>query len=89
MIGVDLGAPRLFGAVSDLNGHIQTEQYADCDPKSGELNLERLIRLIRELLEESRAAGGVRGIGVGVPSIVRVPEGHVERAQSFTGGICR
>ncbi len=84
VIGVDLGAPRLLGAVSDLNGHIQTEQYADCDPKSGELNLERLIRLIRDLLEESRAAGRkIRGIGVGVPSIVRVPEGHVERAQKL------
>jgi predicted NBD/HSP70 family sugar kinase len=84
VVGIDLGAPRMFGAVSDLNGHIQTERYADCDPKSGEVNLERLVSLIRELLGESHALGRkIRGIGVGVPSIVRVPEGHVERAQKL------
>jgi predicted NBD/HSP70 family sugar kinase len=84
VVGVDLGAPRMFGAVSDLNGHIQTERYADCDPESGELNLKRLIHLIGELLEESRALGlKIRGIGVGVPSIVRAREGHVERSQKL------
>src|ERR1700757_306862 len=46
VIGIDLGAPRLFGAVSDLDGHIQAERYADCDRNSGEVNLERLVCLI-------------------------------------------
>ena len=40
--------------------------------------------MIGELLEESRALGlKIRGIGVGVPSIVRAHEGHVERSQKL------
>jgi predicted NBD/HSP70 family sugar kinase len=84
VIGIDLGAPRLFGAVSDLDGNIQTERYADCDRNSGDINLERLVGLINDLLKASRMAGQkIRGIGVGVPSIVRFPEGHVEWAQKL------
>jgi predicted NBD/HSP70 family sugar kinase len=84
VIGIDLGAPRLFGAVSDLDGRIQTERHADCDRNSGDVNLQRLTSLINELLEASRSAGQkIRGIGVGVPSIVRFPEGHVEWAQKL------
>jgi predicted NBD/HSP70 family sugar kinase len=83
VIGIDLGAPRLFGAVSDLNGCIQTERYADC-AQSGDVNLERLVSLIDDLLNAKRPPGQeIRGIGVGVPSIVRVPEGHVEWAQKL------
>jgi predicted NBD/HSP70 family sugar kinase len=84
VIGIDLGAPRLFGAVSDLNGRIQTERYADCDHKRGNVNLERLVCLVDELLNADRPPGQkIRGIGVGAPSIVRVPEGHVEWAQKL------
>jgi predicted NBD/HSP70 family sugar kinase len=84
VIGVDLGAPRMFGAVSDLDGNIQVEKYADCDRKSGDVNLDRLVALIKELLNASRTADQkIRGIGVGVPSIVHLPEGHVEWAQKL------
>jgi glucokinase len=84
VIGVDLGAPQLFGAVADLNGRIQAERYAECDRKRGDVNLERLFSLIDELLNATRPPGQkIRGIGVGVPSIVRVPEGHVEWAQKL------
>jgi predicted NBD/HSP70 family sugar kinase len=84
VIGLDLGAPRIFGAVSDLNGHIQTERFADCDCNSGEVNLERVVGLIDELLNTTRPPGQkIRGIGVGVPSIVRVPDGQVEWAQKL------
>lgn len=84
VIGIDLGAPRLFGAVFDLNGQIQTERFADCDRNSGEVNLERVINLIGELLDAPRPPGQkIRGIGVGVPSIVRIPDGHVEWAQKL------
>jgi predicted NBD/HSP70 family sugar kinase len=74
----------MFGAVADLNGNTQTEKYEDTDDDDGDVNIERLTSLIEELLQAARPEGQrIRGIGVGVPSIVRVPEGYVEWAQKL------
>jgi glucokinase len=84
VLGIDLGGQQMFGAVSDLSGRIQTEIYAEADERDGDTNLERLICLIEDLLKRPRPAHQkIRGIGVGVPSIVRFPEGHVEWAQKL------
>ena len=84
VLGIDLGGQQLFGAVSDLSGRIQTEIYAEADDRDGDTNLERLVCLIEDLLRRPRPAHQkIRGIGVGVPSIVRFPEGHVEWARKL------
>ena len=68
---------EFYGAVSDLNGHIQTELRGPAD-EDGERNVERLVAFIDELLAAPRPTGqAVRGIGIGVPSIVRQPDGEV------------
>jgi predicted NBD/HSP70 family sugar kinase len=84
VLGIDLGGQQLFGAVSDLSGGIQTEIYAEADDRDGDANLERLICLIEDLLRRPRPAQQkIRGIGVGVPSIVRGSDGHVECARKL------
>jgi predicted NBD/HSP70 family sugar kinase len=84
VLGIDLGGQQWFGAVSDLSGRIQAEMYAEADDRDGDTNLERLICLIEDLLRRPRPAHQeIRGIGVGVPSIVRFPEGHVEWARKL------
>lgn len=77
IVGIEAMKGGFYGAVSDLDGHIQTELRRPADD-DGEGNVERLIAFIDELLAAPRPKGqAVRGIGIGVPSIVRQPEGEV------------
>lgn len=77
IVGIEAMRGEFYGAVSDLNGHIQTELRGPAD-EDGERNVERLVAFIDELLAAPRPTGqAVRGIGIGVPSIVRQPDGEV------------
>ena len=77
IVGIEASRGEFYGAVSDLNGRIQTEmRLATGD--DGEQNFQRLIGLIEELLKARRPKGQtISGIGIGVPSIVRQPSGEV------------
>jgi predicted NBD/HSP70 family sugar kinase len=78
IIGIEASRGEFYGAVADLNGQIQTEKYAAADDNDGPGNIERLVALIEALIAVPRPKGQtIRGIGVGVPSIVRQPEGEV------------
>jgi hypothetical protein len=78
IVGIEASRGEFYGAVADLNGQIQHEMYAPADDRDGTGNVERLIALITALMAAPRAKGQeVRGIGVGVPSIVRQPDGEV------------
>ena len=77
IVGVEASRGEFYGAVSDLNGRIQTEVRADADD-DGVRNVQRLIGLINQLLSARRPKGQtINGIGIGVPSIVRQPSGEV------------
>ncbi|MDV3253761.1 ROK family protein [Devosia sp. BK] len=77
IIGIEAMRGKIYGAVSDLNGNIQVERQVSADD-DGPKNVERLIALIKELIAEPRPTGQtLKGIGVGVPSIVRQPAGDV------------
>ena len=77
IIGIEATGTAFYGAVSDLDGSIQTELTAPVS-SSGKSNAERLIRLIRDLKKARRPRRQrIIGIGVGVPSIVRHPDGVV------------
>lgn len=77
IVGVEASRGEFYGAVADLNGQIQHEMYAPADD-DGEGNVERLIALITALMAAPRPNGQeIRGIGVGVPSIVKQPGGEV------------
>jgi predicted NBD/HSP70 family sugar kinase len=78
IVGIEASRGEFYGAVADLNGQIQHEMHAPADDKDGEGNIERLLALIAALMAAPRPSGQeIRGIGVGVPSIVRQPAGEV------------
>jgi predicted NBD/HSP70 family sugar kinase len=78
IVGIEASRGEFYGAVADLSGQIQTELYAPADDNDGPGNIERLVTLIETLIAVPRPKGQtIRGIGVGVPSIVRQPEGEV------------
>jgi predicted NBD/HSP70 family sugar kinase len=77
IIGIEASKGEFYGAVANLEGVVQTELYETVD-EDGERNFEKLAGLIRRLLAAPRPPGQtIRGIGIGVPSIVRQPQGEV------------
>jgi predicted NBD/HSP70 family sugar kinase len=77
IIGVEAGKGEFYGAVANLEGIVQTEMHETADD-DGERNFEKLVGLIRRLMAAPRPHGQtIRGIGIGLPSIVRQPEGEV------------
>jgi len=77
IIGIEAGKGEFYGAVANLEGVVQTEMYETAD-NDGESNFEKLVGLIRRLMAAPRPRGQtIRGIGIGLPSIVRQPEGEV------------
>lgn len=85
VIGIDLGGTKVLGTLADLSGHIQHEIYQRHSSEAPDVtpgeNLDRLCDLIAELVATPRPAGQrLRGIGVGVPSIVTPETGFVHWA---------
>jgi predicted NBD/HSP70 family sugar kinase len=75
IIGVYIGQ-NMVGALADLNGAILKRVIRTSLP--GGPGLAALTDLIRELCDEARSLGiPLRGVGVGVPSIVEFPQGNV------------
>jgi glucokinase-like ROK family protein len=84
VIGIDLGGTKLYGAITDLAGHVINEINVPQHLDGAEKNLEQLCGAIQDLLTTSLAPGQkVRGIGVGVPAVTRYPEGVVVWAPSL------
>ena len=77
IIGIEAGKGEFYGAVANLEGVVQTEMHETADD-DGERNFEKLVGLIRRLMAAPRPRGQtICGIGIGLPSIVRQPEGEV------------
>lgn len=77
IIGIEAGKGEFYGAVANLEGVVQTEMHETADD-DGERNFEKLVGLIRRLMAAPRPRGQtIRGIGIGLPSIVRQPAGEV------------
>ena len=84
VIGVDMGATKFYGALSDLGGKILDEIDMGRHRTTSEGNYRRLIELIDALLASPQLAGRkVRGIGVGAPGITLHEEGIVKWAYSL------
>lgn len=77
IIGIESSKGEFYGAVANLEGIVQTEIHETVDD-DGERNFEKLVGLIGKLIAAPRPSGQtIRGIGIGVPSIVRQPQGEV------------
>lgn len=85
IIGIDMGGTQILGALADLGGNIL--QKASLPSSSGEGRkdgLEQLIKVIEQLLSNPRLDDqGLRGIGIGAPSITLHQEGIVVWAASL------
>jgi predicted NBD/HSP70 family sugar kinase len=86
VIGIDLGARFLRGAICDLDGKI----LARHDLETGPLEAETAIETIASLCTSLRAASGlpttsVDGVVVGVPGVVDADTGRVEVVTSVSG----
>jgi predicted NBD/HSP70 family sugar kinase len=78
VIGIDLGAGTLYGAVADIGGNVLTElEYAIVTIPHDEL-VEAIVKLIETLMQHPNVAGHkILGIGVGAPGPTLHEEGVV------------
>ncbi|HTX78266.1 MAG TPA: ROK family transcriptional regulator [Longilinea sp.] len=84
VVGVDLGGPIFYGAVSDLGGNIIEELEITRLGSSSEDNFARTLTLIDALLKSEKIKGRkVRGIGIGVPGVTDHKTGIVTWAYSL------
>ena len=75
IIGVYVGQ-NMMGALSDLSGEILERRVVPS--ARGQEGLDRLVRLVKDLHTSSIEYGiAVRGVGVGIPSIVNRRDGTV------------
>ncbi len=84
VVGVDMGGAALYGAVSDIGGHVIGEATRRRDGITGEACYDLLTNLLDELLHHPGLRGRrVRGIGVGAPGITHHREGIVKWAYAL------
>lgn len=79
-VGIDLGGTKAYGAVCDLKGEILFERSVDNHGTMGEDSYEVVRKLIGALLDDAGGAGGIRGVGIGVPGVTDPEEGVVRLA---------
>jgi glucokinase len=84
VLGVDMGGTKMYGALSDLGGHILDEVNLSRHGTSGEDSFNYLTNLIDRLLSSQKIEGRkVRGIGVGAPGVTLHKEGIVTWAYTL------
>ena len=84
VLGVDMGGPKMYGAISEIGGNIIDEVEVDRHDAVGEKCYDVLIKLIDKLLASPGLKGRtVRGIGVGAPGITHHREGIVKWAYAL------
>jgi glucokinase len=84
VIGIDLGGVTWIGAIANLTGAVLHEVKVPGNGPDAAANLERLLALIAELLAVPLDDGQtLRGIGVGVPGLIRADDGSVTYAPSL------
>lgn len=85
VIGVDMGGAQLYGAASDIGGHVLAEAVRKLEGVTGEACYDLLTELLDELLRRPGLRGRrVRGIGVGAPGITLHSEGIVKWAYALS-----
>lgn len=86
VIGIDLGARFLRGAICDLDGKILVRQDLEAGPLEAETAIESIASLGSSLRAASRLpTTPVDGVVVGVPGVVDADTGRVEVVTSVSG----
>ena len=104
VIGLDLGATKLAGALFDEEGEIQKRASVLLDGRCGAAVGKHVVEQFQELISQVAAVGGqkVEAVGVSVPGIARHEGGGVwapniegwenyplrEELEEATGGAC-
>jgi glucokinase len=84
VLGVDMGGTKMYGALSDLGGHILDEVNVARHGTSGEDSFNYLTTLIDKLLTSPKVDNQrVRGIGVGAPGVTMHKQGIVTWAYTL------
>lgn len=82
-IGLDLGGTNLRAAAIDRAGHILDRRAAATNPAAGrEAMLGQMVNAIAEL-RDSCGAGGLAGIGIGVPGFILLKEGIIRNSNNL------
>lgn len=84
VLGVDMGASKIYGALANLGGSIIDEISIPRRGRQDEESYTTLVSLIDSLLASPKLSGQpVQGIGVGVPGVTLHKEGIVKWANSL------
>jgi glucokinase-like ROK family protein len=84
VLGVDMGGTKMYGAISDLGGHILDEVNIGHHGTTGEDSFIQLTTLIDQLLASPKVEGRrVLGIGVGAPGVTMHRQGIVTWAYTL------
>ena len=86
-VGIDLGGTRIKGALVDGQGNLVTATKTGTAAAQGvDAVIERIRRLIAELLRSVPKGGTVVGIGLAVPGVIDMPSGTVLFLPNLPGG---
>lgn len=84
VVGLDLGATKLFGTVANLGGEFLHERSIPWLEQKPASCVEQVCDLIQGLLEAPRPPQQkIRGIGVGAPGVILYPQGVVTCVSSL------
>lgn len=87
IVGIDLGGTKIAGALADLEGNLIEQRRVMAQSDAHHSTLTKLLTVIAELIDAARPRGAkgkprVRGIGIGVPGVVR-EDGTIVFAPAF------
>jgi len=86
VLGIDMGGPRMYGAIANLGGRILEEVNLNSQkPVGDDETFDRLVGLIEKLMSSPTLQGRrIRGIGIGVPGVTLHQDGIVKWAYAYT-----
>ncbi|HEX4680783.1 MAG TPA: ROK family transcriptional regulator [Gaiellaceae bacterium] len=85
VLGLDLGAQFVRGAVCDVRGEIRARQDIELSARTAAASLDAIDSLSRSLLDAADASPGlVDGVVLGVPGAV-ASDGRISLAENVTG----
>jgi predicted NBD/HSP70 family sugar kinase len=86
VLGLDLGARFLRGAICDLRGEIRARQDVEIQVADAERAVEEILALRTSLVEAAGLeARLLDGVVVGVPGVVETPAGRLNLATNVAG----